>query len=141
MMDMEPLLDKLARKKAVRRIFETIRICGKQSDKLAKKRVVRFIVSTICAMVLVFGLFFVSIIFSETSQSSFISWPIAIVGAVAAWPFIVVAFISPRDLPDIFIIPVWILTGLFWAAVVELFIKLRRRKKPNTALEPPAAAS
>jgi hypothetical protein len=129
---MEPILDKLARQKFVRKIFETIRACDKQSDRLANKRVTRFIVSTICAMVLVFSLFFVSLIFSsDDSQPSFISWPIAIVGAVAAWPFIAVAFISDGNLPDILIISVWITTGLFWAGVVELFIKLKRRKTHN----------
>jgi hypothetical protein len=132
---MEPLLDKLGRQKAVQKIFETIRTCDKQSDRLANKRVTRFIVSTICAMVLVFGLFFISIIFSsDDSQPSFISWPIAIVGAVAVWPFIAVDFIFHGDLPDVFIIPVWIVTGLFWAAVVELFIKLKRRKTPNNQI-------
>ena|ERR1700690_2530230 len=129
---MEPLFDKLARQKFVQKIFETIRTCDKQSDRLANKRITRFIVSAICAMVLAFGLFFISLIFSsDDSQPSFISWPIAIVGAVAAWPFIAVAFISHGDPPDIFIILVWIVTGLFWAAVVELFIKLKRRKRPN----------
>jgi hypothetical protein len=129
---MEPLLGKLARQKFAQKIFETIRACDKQSDRLANKRVARFIVSTICAMVLVFSLFFLSLMFSQDdSQPSFISWPIDIVGAVAVWPFIAVAFISNGNLLDIFIIPVWIVTGLFWAAVVELFIKLKRRKSPK----------
>jgi lipopolysaccharide export LptBFGC system permease protein LptF len=134
---MEPLLDKLARQKAVRKIFETIHTCDKQSDRLAKIRVMRFIVSTICAMVLVFGLFFVSLMFSQyDSQPSYISWPIAFVGVVAVWPFIAVGFIFHGDLPDAFIIPVWIVTGLFWAAVVELFLKLKRRVRSNKSPEP-----
>jgi hypothetical protein len=142
---MEPLLDKLGRQKAVRKIFETIRHCDKQSDRLAKNRAlrftVRFIVFTICAMVLISSLFLVSVsVISEDSQPSFISWPIAIAGAVAAWPLLAVAFVSHGDLPDFFIIPVWIMTGMFWAAVVELFIKLKRRKSPNTLSEPTAPA-
>jgi hypothetical protein len=139
---MEPLLDKLARQKTVRMIFQTIRTCDKQSDKVAKMPVVRFIGSTICAMVLVFGLFLLALVFPDSSQPfSFFFCVIAVIWAVIAWPFIAVAFIFHGDLPDISLIPVWILTGMFWAAVIELFIKLKRRKMPNKSPEPTAVGA
>ena len=133
---MEPLLDKLARQKPVRMIFETIRKWDKQSDKSPNVPVIRFIGFTIFTMALVLGLFIFALGDGDDSQpSSFIFSVIGVIWAVIAWPFIAVDFIYHGAIRDYFLVPVWILTGMFWAAVIELFIKLRRRKRSNTTPE------
>lgn len=48
---MEPLLDKLARQKVVRKIFEAIRTCDKRSDKLARNKKARRIIAGVVKFV------------------------------------------------------------------------------------------
>jgi hypothetical protein len=134
---MEPLLDKLARQKPVRMIFETIRRWDKQSDKSPNVPVIRFIGSTICVMALVFILFILMIGSYDGQPSSSIFDVIEVILAVIAWPFLVASFFIFHGYNlDIFLVPTWILTGMFWAAVIELFIRWRRRKRFNSTPKP-----
>jgi len=134
---MEPLLDKLARQKPVRMIFETIGRWDKQSDKSPNVPVIRFIGFTIFTMVLVLALLIFELgDLGDSQPPSFIFSVIGVILAVIAWPFIAVDFICHRAIQEYFLVPVWILTGMFWAAVVELLIKLKRRKRPNPVPAP-----
>jgi hypothetical protein len=135
---MEPLLHKLARQKPVRAIFETIRRWDKESQKSPNVPPFRFIGLTICGMALVLGLFIYGVLLgsSDDSQSdSFISYGPSIIRTVIwtviAWPFFVAAFIFQGDPPISVLFVAWVLTGMFWAAVIELFVKWKGRKKPN----------
>jgi len=83
---MEPLVDKLARQKPVRMIFETIRRWDKESDKSPNVPVIRFISFTFLTMVLVFVLFILTLENAYDDQSnSFISHSIAVVLVVMAF--------------------------------------------------------
>jgi hypothetical protein len=129
---MEPLIDKLARQKPVRMIFETIRRWDKQSEKSPNVPVIRFIGSTICIMALTFGLFILALALPDDPKPySYISCVMTVGWAVIAWPFVAIGVIFPGDPPDFLIVPIWTLTGLFWATVIELFIKWKKRKRPS----------
>ena len=105
--------------------------------------VVRFIGSTVCVMALVFVLI-VLVVGNQYDRpsSSFIFYVLDIILAVVAWPFVAVSFfIFHGYYSGVFFVSAWIATGIFWAAVIELFIRWRkRRKRPNTALEPTVTA-
>jgi hypothetical protein len=91
-------------------------------------RIKRFVLVAVCATLAIAGMFFVEFfVFPDTTPPTrfedlwFYLW------AVASWPLSVVWFISKRDPPLIVIILLTIVSGLFWAFIVELFIRVRRR--------------
>src|ERR1700722_6936803 len=90
---MEPLLDKLARQKAVRRVFEAIRNFDKQSDKLANTRAVWIIVTTICALFVPFAIFLLLLFFTDWDNPSFIGNTCFILLLVVEWPLALCSFL------------------------------------------------
>jgi len=82
----------------------------------------------ICATLAVAGMFFIEFcVFPDITPPIpfqdfwFYLW------AVASWPLSVVWSMSKLDPPLMVIILLTIASGLFWAFIVELFIRVRRR--------------
>jgi phage shock protein PspC (stress-responsive transcriptional regulator) len=94
----------------------------------------RFMVMTVCMTVAAFALFYVEFfIFPDARPATIFEQLFTWVWTVFSWPLSVVWLMSPKDPPIIVFIFLWIATGLFWAFVVELFLKLKaRRLKRNS---------
>jgi hypothetical protein len=91
-------------------------------------RVKRFVAVAICATLAIAGMFFVEFfLFPDIPPPTpfedcwFYLW------AAASWPLSIVWSMSKQDPPLMVIILLTIASGLFWAFIVELFIRVRRR--------------
>ena len=91
-------------------------------------RIKGFVFVAICATLVVAGMFFIEFgVFPDITPPTpfedfgFCLW------AVADWPLSVVWSMSKLDPPLMVIILLTIASGLFWAFIVELFIRVRRR--------------
>jgi hypothetical protein len=123
---MEPLLDKLARQKAVQRIFQTIRTCDKQSDT---RRGRRFVASMICAMFAPFAIFISMVMFTDWDTSSFYGDTCFVILLVAEWPIVLSAYFFRHDDPPMIVfLFLYFISGLFWAGIVDLFFVWRKRR-------------
>ena len=115
---MEPLSDKLARQKLVRVFFETIRT----------SRTKRFIAVMIGSIVAPFVLTFTAMCFTDWDGSSLYGDACYIFFVIAEWPVVLGAILfDPRDPPAFVWVLLCIITGLFWAGVVDLFFVWRKR--------------
>ena len=88
----------------------------------------RFVAVAVCATLVVGGMFFVVFfVFTDTTPTTPFEYFCTIVWAVASWPLSVVWSMSQKDPPMVVIVLLTIASGLFWAFIVELFIRVRRR--------------
>jgi hypothetical protein len=89
-----------------------------------------FVAAAICATLAIGGLFFVVFfVFPDTTQPTGFQDFCTYVWAVASWPLSVVWATSRRDPPFAIIILLTIVSGLFWAVVVELLLTAKRHIK------------
>jgi hypothetical protein len=58
---------------------------------------------------------------------------------VVLWPFWVTSLVLKHEPPELYWMPLWLVTGLFWGFVVEFCIMAKRRLWPNKALQATAA--
>ena len=107
----------------------------------------RIIISSLCAMAVVFGLFlWLALWYDDIMPQdkdyppSFLETAFSWVCVLANWPSWVAALILGHDPMGLSAILLWIVTGVFWGLVIESFFVWRRRKRPNTALEPTPTA-
>jgi len=128
-LSMEPLLDKLARQKPVRMVFKAICICDKQSDRLmATRRVRRFAVSTICALFAPFAVYMSMLLFTDWDIPSFYLNACFVVLLVIEWPLVLFSYLFlPSGPPIIVFVFLYLISGLFWASVVDLFFFWRKK--------------
>jgi hypothetical protein len=156
---MEPLLDKLAHQKPVRMIFAAIRGCDGQSDSLAHKlvgqikshpRITRFILVSVGITFVGFLLFtflaFGVFNFGDSDlptyhpDTTFEKIFDGIWGIILL-PLIILGFVYGKfganlNPPGIIVCFFLFTPGLFWATVVELLFKLKKRRIPGAAPEP-----
>jgi hypothetical membrane protein len=91
-------------------------------------RIIRFVVVAFCATLAIAGMFFVEFgMFPDTTPPTPFEDVWFYIWAVASWPLSVVWFISKLDPPLLYIILLTIASGLFWAFIVELLIRVGRR--------------
>jgi len=127
---MEPLLDKLARQKAVRGFFEAIRNCDKQSDKLANTRAVWIIVATVCSLFVPFAIFPLMLVFTDWDTPSFIGNTSFIVLLVVEWPLVLCSFLwkGHGDPPMFVCVFLYVISGFFWVFLVDRIFVWRKRR-------------
>ena len=91
-------------------------------------RVKRFVAVAASATLGVGGMFFIVFFaFPDTTPPTPFEDFCTYVWVVASWPLSVIWYLSQKD-PSLFvIILLTIVSGLFWAFIVELFIRVRRR--------------
>jgi hypothetical protein len=96
---MEPLLDKLSQQESVRKIFEMIRTCDKQSDKLARNKTARrFFIWSVCSIAIAFLWFFITAYVDLSTDdgntkahqfldaaSSFVNFPLSYLPGIESW--------------------------------------------------------
>ena len=107
----------------------------------------RFIISSICAMLVVLGLFLWLILgfpdhMNPTDPPPTIGHEILrFVCMIACWPFAIVSLIFHRDPPLlIYWLLLWVVTGVFWGLIIEVFFVVKARLRPNKSLQPTATA-
>jgi hypothetical protein len=104
---------------------------------LLTSRIKSFVAVAICATLAIGGLFFVVFfVFPDTTPPTGFEDFCTYVWAVASWPLSVVWAMSRRDPPFAIIIPLTIVSGLFWAVVVELLLTAKRHIWPNKGASP-----
>jgi hypothetical protein len=95
-------------------------------------RVRRFIAVAFCAQLAVFGLYFIPLLFIDVDSQTTLGGIWFTVSLVALWPLVVsCAFIFHGDPPPIVGILLWIVSGLFWAFLVELLFMTKKRIWPH----------
>lgn len=144
---MEPILDKVARQKMVKKFFATIEVCDKSSNALPTvvlrhKRTVRFLCVVFLVESLVFFVFpflmFCVWNFGDNDLPPFkpdttfeqicdVTW------ITAALPLSVTILVCDKvkfDLPDnVAVITLLVVSpGIFWALIVELLLILKKRR-------------
>ena len=112
-------------------------------------RLRRVIISSLCAMAVVFGLFLWLVLWYDDIMPqdkdyppSFVEQAFSWVCVLAMWPFWITEMILGHD-PEhrIYWLFLWIVTGLFWAFIIELFFIVRGRMRPNKSPEPTAVGA
>ena len=103
-------------------------------DRWPPMKTRRFIISSICAMLVVLGLFLWLVLgfpdhMNPTDPPPTVGREILrFVCMIACWPFAITSLILHGDPPLlIYWLLLWVATGAFWAFIIELFIILRSR--------------
>jgi hypothetical protein len=90
----------------------------------------RFVAIAFCATLAAFGLTFLVFSFPDTRPPTHFENICTWIWAVFSWPLIVSAFFShthTEEPPLIVYILLWIVSGLFWAFIMELIFKLKAK--------------
>jgi hypothetical protein len=94
----------------------------------------RFIIVAFSATLVSAGLFFLVVLcFPDVTPLTTFEKIWTCVWAVFSWPIIIAALLFREDPPLIVCILLWIVTGLFWAFIVELLFKFVGRRKSKTS--------
>ena len=102
-------------------------------------RVRRFIAVAFCAQLAVFGIYFIPLLLIDVDSQTTLAGIWFIASMVALWPlFVSGVFIFHEDPPPIVGILLWIISGLFWAFLVEVLFIVKARMWPNKPPEPTA---
>jgi hypothetical protein len=97
----------------------------------------RFIVVAICSTLAIAGMFFVEFfVFSDITPPTPFENCWFYVWAVASWPLSVVWLMLQQDPSLMVIILLTVVSGLFWAFLVELLFAAKERMWQNITLRP-----
>ena len=94
----------------------------------------RFIVSSLCAMVVAFGMFlwlgyWYGDLLDANLRPSFFEVAFQRVCLVVCWPFVATSWLLGHDPSRIVSLLLWIATGLFWGFVMETFLIVKNAHK------------
>ena len=87
----------------------------------------RFLIVAVCSMVAIGGIFLSMVIFTDPSSPSFYAWFCYFFLMIAAWPFELYLSIHHGAPPHIVTFLLFVFSGLFWAAVVDVLHELKKK--------------
>ena len=90
-------------------------------------RVRRFIAATFCSLLAIFGVYMFMCLFTDLDTPSVLGSVFFIFLVIAMWPLMVCCFFLHGDPPAVVFLLLLLISGLFWAGVVDLFFVLRKR--------------
>jgi hypothetical protein len=91
-------------------------------------RVRRFIAVTFCSLLAIAGVFMFMCLFTDLDSPSILGSICFYFLVVAMWPAVLWALILHGDPPVFASLFLFVMSGLFWASVVDLFFVLRKRR-------------
>ena len=86
----------------------------------------RFLIVASCSLVAIGGIFLSMVFFTGPSSPSIYGSLCYIFLVVVAWPFELWLLIHPGAPPGIVTFLLFVVSGLFWAAVVDSFYELKK---------------
>lgn len=87
----------------------------------------RFLIVALCSLVAIAGVFMSMVLFTDPSSSSFFGWLCYYFLMVAAWPFELCLLIHDGAPPAIVTFLLFVISCLFWAAVVDVLYELKKK--------------
>lgn len=87
----------------------------------------RILIVALCTLVAIGGIFLSMVIFTDPSSPSIYGSFCFIFLVVVAWPFELWFLIHPVKPPAIVTFLLFVISGLFWAAVVDVFHELKKK--------------
>jgi hypothetical protein len=83
----------------------------------------------LCSLVAIGAIFMSMLLFTDVDSPSpsFYGWFCIVFLLIAAWPLALSFLVLHGDPPAIVIFLLFIISGFFWAAVVDLFCELRKK--------------
>ena len=90
-------------------------------------RAARILIVALCSLVAIGGIFLSMVLFVDPSSPSIYGSFCYIFLVIAAWPFKLWLLIDPAKPPAIVTFLLFLISGLFWAAVVDVFYELKKK--------------
>lgn len=87
----------------------------------------RFLIIALCSLVAIGGIFLSMVIFTDPSSPSFYFWFCDIFLIIAAWPFELCWIIHQGAPPAAVTFLLFVISGLFWAALVDVLYELKKK--------------
>lgn len=87
----------------------------------------RILIVALGSLLAIGGVFLSMVIFTDPSSPSIYGSFCYIFLVVAAWPFQLCLLIHPEKPPAIVTFLLFLISGLFWAAVVDVFCELKKK--------------
>lgn len=87
----------------------------------------RILIVALGSLVAIGGIFLSVVLFTDPSSPSIYGSFCYIFLAIAAWPFKLYLLIHPVKPPAIVTFLLFVISGLFWAAVVDVFYELKKK--------------
>lgn len=87
----------------------------------------RFLIVALCSLVAIGGIFLSMVIFTDPSLPSFWGWFCYFFLVIAAWPFELCFLIHHGAPPAVLTFLLFVFSGLFWAAIVDLLYELKKK--------------
>lgn len=87
----------------------------------------RILIVALGSLLAIAGVFMSMVLFTDPASPSFYGWFCHIFLAIVAWPFELWLLIHPVKPPAIVTFLLFVISGLFWAAVVDVFHELKKK--------------
>lgn len=87
----------------------------------------RFLIVALSSLVAIGGIFLSMVIFTDPLSPSFFGWFCYFFLMIVAWPFELCLLIHHGAPPTIVNFLLFVISGLFWAAVVDVLYELKKR--------------
>ncbi|HLX70281.1 MAG TPA: hypothetical protein VKV04_11705 [Verrucomicrobiae bacterium] len=87
----------------------------------------RFLIVALSSLLAIGGIWLSMVLFTNPSSPSFYGSFCYIFLAIAAWPFELCVLIRPAAPPAVVTFLLFVISGLFWAAVVDVSYELKKK--------------
>lgn len=87
----------------------------------------RILIVALGSLVAIAGVFMYMVLFVDPSSTSLFSWFCSVFLMIAAWPFELWLLIHPAKPPAVVTFVLFVISGLFWAAVVDVLHELKKK--------------